>query len=328
MKSKNKPTLKDVAKLAGISVNSASRALKGKKNISLKTQEKVRKIADKLGYIPDMRASALRAGKMDVIAIIYDNLNNPYYSMMLDQLTGKLFNYKYETMIFIDRHSIGYLSLEIAKRVISFHVAGIIAFIEPTPEAKELIDQNKTPIVLLGRNGEKTNTNSIFSDDYEGGKLASKTLIEKGSTNLLYYTEHKDLDIDKTRHKGFEDYTKENLNKIPFEVVGDETHKAKDLLRESLSLNTIDGIFCFSDLLAFDVLEVLTDLNLTNKIKVIGYDNIKKSFPYPIRVSSISPDIDETVSATISTILNMIETKNNEFKLTKISVSFYEGTTC
>ena len=76
MKSQKKPTLKDIAKLAGISVNSASRALKQKKNISLKTQEKVRKIADKLGYIPDMRASALRAGKMDVIAIIYESRPN------------------------------------------------------------------------------------------------------------------------------------------------------------------------------------------------------------------------------------------------------------
>ncbi len=328
MKTQAKPTLKDIAKLAGISVNSASRALKGKKNISKKTQEKVRQIADKLGYIPDKRASALRAGKMDVIAIIYDNLNNPYYSMMLDKLTGKLFDYKYETMIFIDRHSIGYLSLEIAKRVISFHVSGIITFIEPTPEAKSIIDKSKTPIVLLGRDGSKTNTTSVFSDDYEGGRLAAKTLIEKGSLNLLYYTEHKDLDIDKTRHKGFEDFVKDNLNKVPFEVVGDETHKAKDLLIEKLTTQTIDGIFCFSDLLAFDVLEVLSDLNLKDKVKVIGYDNIKESFPYPIRVSSISPDITQTVCETISTILNMIETKNLDFKLTKISVAFYEGTTC
>lgn len=328
MKSQKKPTLKDIAKLAGISVNSASRALKQKKNISLKTQEKVRKIADKLGYIPDMRASALRAGKMDVIAIIYDNLNNPYYSMMLDQITAKLFNYKYETMIFIDRHSIGYLSLEIAKRVISFHVAGIITFIEPTIEAKTIIDNSKTPIVLLGRNGVNTNTTSIYSDDYEGGKLAAQTFINLGLKNLLYYTEHKDLDIDNIRHKGFEDCVCASFNKKPLVVIGDEENKAKDLLKIQLNNNHVDGIFCFSDLLAFDVLEVLYDLNLTNKVKVIGYDNIQKSFRYPIRVSSIAPDNEKIVTETITTILDMIENKNYELKLIKINVAFYQGATC
>lgn len=328
MKSQKKPTLKDIAKLAGISVNSASRALKQKKNISLKTQEKVRKIADKLGYIPDMRASALRAGKMDVIAIIYDNLNNPYYSMMLDQITAKLFNYKYETMIFIDHHSIGYLSLEIAKRVISFHVSGIITFIEPTIEAKTIIDNSKTPIVLIGRNGVNTNTTSIYSDDYEGGKLAAQTFIDLGLKNLLYYTEHKDLDIDNIRHKGFEDCVCASFNKKPLVVIGDEENKAKDLLKIQLNNNPVDGIFCFSDLLAFDVLEVLYDLNLTNKIKVIGYDNIQKSFRYPIRVSSIAPDNEKIVGETISTILDMIENKNYELKLIKINVAFYQGTTC
>lgn len=327
MKKKQKPTLKEVAKLAGISVNSASRALKGKANISKRTQEKVRQIAEKIGYIPDMRASALRAGKLDVIAIIYDNLNNPYYSMMLDKLTGKLFNFKYETMIFIDRHSIGYLSLDIAKRVISFHVSAIITFIEPTIEAKKLIDENKTPIVLVGRNGKDTNTPSISSNDYEGGRLAANTLLNNGCKNLLYYTEHNDLKIDKLRLQGFKDCVIEKTKAEPQIVIGDEMHNAKELLINAVANYPIDGIFCFSDLLAFDVLETLNELN-NKKIKVIGYDNIKQAFPYPIRVSSVAPDTDETIEKTIELILNKIDGNILTTDFLETNVKYYPGTTC
>ena len=298
MKSQKKPTLKDIAKLAGISVNSASRALKQKKNISLKTQEKVRKIADKLGYIPDMRASALRAGKM----VIRDG------RFVLPISTS--------------------LKASIEGVIHDVSDSGQTTFIEPTIEAKTIIDNSKTPIVLLGRNGVNTNTTSIYSDDYEGGKLAAQTFINLGLKNLLYYTEHKDLDIDNIRHKGFEDCVCASFNKKPLVVIGDEENKAKDLLKIQLNNNHVDGIFCFSDLLAFDVLEVLYDLNLTNKVKVIGYDNIQKSFRYPIRVSSIAPDNEKIVTETITTILDMIENKNYELKLIKINVAFYQGTTC
>ena len=79
----NRVKLKDIAEKANISINSVSKALKNSPKISEATKLKVKKIAKELGYIPDVHAQSLRHGSLNVIAVIYDNLINPYYSSMI-----------------------------------------------------------------------------------------------------------------------------------------------------------------------------------------------------------------------------------------------------
>ena len=110
--------LKDIAEIAGISINSVSRALKGSPNISKETQKRVQEIAENLGYIPNIHAQSLKLGSIKVIAIIYDEVENPFYSMMLGILQQQLFEIGYEAMIFIDSRSYGHLSENIANKIL------------------------------------------------------------------------------------------------------------------------------------------------------------------------------------------------------------------
>lgn len=333
MKSNKKPTLKDIAHIAKISVNSVSRALRNDKNISLKTRQRVMNIANKIGYIPDISAKTLRRGTMDVIAVVYDNLTNPYYSMMLSKINLELFKLNYEAMIFVDHHSIGYLSKEISLKVISYKVAAIITFIEPTIEAKRILDDSKIPLVLIGRNGIGTSTNSVYSNDEKGGGLAAKVLINKGCDDFIYYTLHSTLDIDKSRLKGFNNELLNHNIQLKNEniIQGNLVNSPNNLLINLLTNNSKNiGIFCFSDLIAFEVLQIIKEnnLNINNNIKVIGYDNLQSSFPYPIRVSSIAPDtsiaIDEALNIVFSQIKNGY---SSELKLVETDVNYFEGTT-
>lgn len=334
MVAKKKITLKDIAKKAGISINSVSKALKDSKSISQKTKNKVKKIADKLGYIPDIRAKTLRSGKLDVIAIVYDNLTNPYYSMMLEKISNYLYSKNYDAMIFADSWHIGHLSIDIAKKAISYQVSAILTFIEPTLEAKNLIDSFNLPLLLIGRDGRPTNTNSIYSDDYEGGKLAAKTLINKNSHEFLYFTEHNELEIDKQRLKGFKDEL--NLKNYNLDqdhiIIGTRTNNASSQLIETLKKKpNIDGIFCFSDLLAYEVLRIIYENfeERIKKIKIIGYDNTQESNVYPIRVSSVAPNADEIIQKSFEILINLINKGNLNKKIIniKVSVQYFEGTT-
>ena len=78
----NTITLKDIARIAGISVNSVSRALRDCSDISYDTKKKVKDIADSLGYIPDNTASNLRKGKTNLIAIVFNCFFNPFFQVL------------------------------------------------------------------------------------------------------------------------------------------------------------------------------------------------------------------------------------------------------
>lgn len=284
--------LKHIAEKANISINSVSKALKDSPSISAKTKELVRQIADELGYIPNAHAQTLRAGSLNVIAVIYDNLTNPYYSTMSSILTEEFKKENIESMFFIEHHENGYLSEILAKRIISYRVSGIITFLEPTENAANIIKQNKIPLILIGRNGKKTNTTSIYSDDVEGGIIAANTLIELNGKSFVYVTKHAELEICRNRLLGFKRGLEANnyILKDDHIIIGNTIETAESKLLKLLEKdNSIDSIFCFSDLIALEMEYLLQQANykIPEDINIIGYDNLQDYLPYPLKISSI-----------------------------------------
>lgn len=100
MRRKGNVRLIDIAREVGCTVNTVSRALRNKDDISEKTKKKVREVANRLGYIPNSIASSLRSGLSYTVAIIFENLINPYYMIMTDKLHRRLEELGYATLIF------------------------------------------------------------------------------------------------------------------------------------------------------------------------------------------------------------------------------------
>ena len=322
--------LKHIAEKANISINSVSKALKDSPSISQKTKEKVRKIADELGYIPNAHAQTLRAGSLDVIAVVYDNLTNPYYSTMSSILTEEFKKDNIESMFFVEHHENGYLSDTLAKRIISYRVSGIISFLEPTDSAATIVKQNKIPLVLLGRNGWKTQTTSIYSDDIEGGKIAARTLINLNGKSFVYVTKHAELEICRNRLAGFKLGLEENNYILDDShiIIGNAQTSAESKLIELLNNNpTVDSIFCFSDLIALEIKHLLQELNFEN-INIIGYDNLQGYLPYPVKISSIDGGKKEMAQLSIKILTEQMTQGYNETpKYLKIDVFYQEGQT-
>ena len=79
-------TLKDIANATGLTVNSVSHALRDMGDISAETKLRVAEAAKRLGYVPNLAASQIRSGKSLTVAIVFDNLFNPYYNIMTHYL--------------------------------------------------------------------------------------------------------------------------------------------------------------------------------------------------------------------------------------------------
>lgn len=324
--------LKDIAEIAGISINSVSRALKGSPNISKETQKRVQEIAENLGYIPNIHAQSLKLGSIKVIAIIYDEVENPFYSMMLGILQQQLFERGYEAMIFIDSRSYGHLSENIANKIVHYRLSGVITFLAPTSKASEVLKNNNIPVVLVGRDGKLTETSSVFSKDYQGGKIAAENLLALNGKEFCYITEHAELNIDSQRCNGFKNYLiKQGVNNKNIHVIiGNLEVNAMKELEKLVAKTKIDSIFCFSDLIAYSVIEKLTELNIKvpKDINVIGYDNLQDYIPYPLKVSSIDNCKHKMISEALDILFDQI-TNNivSEPVYKKINVDFNPGYT-
>ena len=96
-----KITLKDIAEVTGLSINSVSRALKDKDSISLETRKMVQQVAKDMGYIPNSLASSMRSGRTDSIAIILGEMVNPYNAYLMNHLTTHLHDRGYTTLMFV-----------------------------------------------------------------------------------------------------------------------------------------------------------------------------------------------------------------------------------
>ena len=326
----NRVKLKDIAEKAGISINSVSKALKNSPKISAVTKLRVKQIAKELGYIPDVHAQSLRNGSLNVIAVIYDNLINPYYSSMISILNEEFKNNNIESMFFVDHKALGHLSKSLAKRIISYRVSGILTFLEPTSEASEIIKQNKIPMVLVGRDGKETNTNSVYSDDVSGGILAAQKLIELNGSSFVYFTKHSELEINSLRLLGYKTELERNGIHLDDEhiVVGTSEVNGEEKLIELLKKDpTIDSIFCFSDLIAFEVAHCLqqTNYSVPNDINLVGFDNLQDYIPYPIKISSIDGGKVESIKQALSILTEQIENGYSDDAIYKKVDVFYQS---
>ncbi|MDZ7838542.1 MAG: LacI family DNA-binding transcriptional regulator [Actinomycetota bacterium] len=95
----NKVTLKHIAQKAGVSINTVSRALSDKHDISRKTKDKIREIAEDLGYIPDAVAGSLRKGSTKTIAVIIPDIMDPLMTIWVKDIEAKLRQINYNIFV-------------------------------------------------------------------------------------------------------------------------------------------------------------------------------------------------------------------------------------
>jgi len=282
---KSRTTIKDVAKMANVTPQTVSRAIRGTPNVAEETKARILKIAAQLNYCKNSTASALRRGATHSIAIVYDELKNVYYSIIIDFLQSCLEKRGYSILTFSYRYS--YLTKETYLKAISHNVDGIISFLDPKEEIEELIEGYQVPVLLLGRSTTLRNVDCVFADDITGGFLVGQKFIEKGCKNPLYITFPDDIDCNKKRLLGFQNCFKENgINNVSVFYKDDEFESKLKLLLSGE--NRPDCIFCFNDMLAFEVINIINKNNQI--IPVVGYDNIQQEIYLPYRLTTIGVD--------------------------------------
>lgn len=316
-------TMADVAKVANVTPQTVSRAFRNAPDISEETRTRVLKVAEELNYVMNNTASSLHYGSSRQIVIVYDNLINIYFSIMIEYLQTALRERGYSTLV----HSIAepLFSRSSYEFAISNNAAGIISFLEPTEEIEKLIDHFGLPVLLLGRRTALKNVDCLSGNDEEGGRLAARYLIEKGTCSFAFITVDMSVSCARDRLAGFESEIAKAGLPAPVVVDGyaaplDET--LKQLLCDDKTAP--DGIFCFNDMLAFDVLYYFEEHGIA-PIPVIGYDCIQQEIHIPHRIPSVGPDKKALAGSAADMIIESIEQERKEKKSETADVVLIAG---
>lgn len=319
-------TIKDVAKAANVTPQTVSRAMRNAPDISIETRDRILEIAAKLNYVKNSTASALRSGSTRLIAVIFDNLRNVYFSIMADYIQFCLKERGY-TMLTLSQQK-AKLDEESYMTATSHNVDGIISFIEPESEITSLIEKYRVPVLLFGRRTEIAGVDYVYTDDEKGGALAAEKLINSGCRNLLMISEVLSLTCAYDRFCGFKNaaerggLTTDLLIRSGLGV--DEFGEKLAALKQENKYP--DGIFCFNDMIAFETLFYIEKYNLP-PVKIVGYDNIQEEIKIPKRLTSIGTDKLDLCEKAISVLLNKVENDSSAPQTEKADVFLAEGIT-
>ena len=304
--------LKTIAYELDLSINTVSRALRDCDDISDSTKQRVREKAIELGYLPNNVSQFVRRDGKELIGIVTNSFDNPYYSIVFQKLVNIISECDYDFTII---HTIGTkLTVDVVKQCISQRVSGLITMIDLENDAIQTLKLNNIPVVLVGRRCPNDYVDQVLTDDEEGGRLVANYLVNYHKIKKCVYIKLNNAECSKRRQKSFESRIREFFPDEPVVVLTE--NQAKDQLIGLINQG-YTGIFCFSDQIAYRVIKNLNAYapnfrKIFPKVHIIGYDCVSTRIPGFVDITSVDSDYDGVCQTAIDFITNRFLNKAKE----------------
>jgi len=307
-----KYSIKDIAKLSGVSVATVSRVINNNGRFSEETRKKVQKVIRDTDYHTNFSAKNLRMNKSFSVGILVPDISNYFFANVVQKIEKILFKQGYSTIICNtardEKKELAYLKMLESKGIDGLIViSGAKAF-----DISKLKTPQKIPFVCIDREPkDKQNTVFISSDHYQGAVEATNSLFEAGCKFPIIASHSRKSSSSSYRLRGFKDALAKNnitYNKSKNHIVLDSdniTEKLKQFLEREPQ---IDGIFAINDSIAINVLSVLLKIgkSVPKDIKIIGFDNDPQDIHSYPTLSSIKQDTDKIAQVTVDNLINLI----------------------
>jgi len=278
-------TLRDIAKKAGVSTTTVSRALNNKDDIDPSTKERIIRLAEQMGYAPNAIARGLRVKKTKTIGTIIADISDPFFAPIVKGIESVARQEGYN-IILSDTDENYEIEKEIIKTLIAKRVDGILI----TPVQSKFEDiielkKKKIPFVLVGRhfNYDLLETDYVATNDIEGAFSAVDYLIKKGHRRILFINGPAHVSSAKERLAGYKRALFEAGIRIDESLIEEGGIKMEDgyrIAKQKLSSSVkFTAVFAYSDFVAIGVMKALKEaqIKVPRDVAVVGYDDIEFS---------------------------------------------------
>ncbi|KUO49415.1 MAG: hypothetical protein APF76_08570 [Desulfitibacter sp. BRH_c19] len=312
--------ISDVAKIAGVSSSTVSRALTRPDLVKVQTRKKILELVKELSYTPNPFAQGLTTGKTNMIALITPNLNNTFFAQLAEGCEEAMRKNGYHLVIgnsFNDSQ----VELELITTFIKRMVDGIIMAGSLTVKDIEglLGQRNDLAVTFVNYNIDlDLGYDSVLVDDTLGGRLACQALVDTGIKRIAVITGPARNPYTKRRFNAFKkELDKSNIELKPEYIAeGDFGSIYSGFEAMSKMLNYKDrpeGVFTLNDTLAIGAIKAIHSkgLRIPSDISVVGFDDIPISNYLVPSLTTISSQSFELGKEAAATTINRI---SNPFK--------------
>ena len=333
MKQSNTPTMKDVAKEAGVSLGTVSKVINGIP-VGKDYKCKVDNAIHKLNYQVNTYARGLKTSKTQTITLIIPYIvKNPFFAEFAYEIEQQAYKHGHKLILCcsngIPEKELDYLLLASQSKT-----DGIVA-LTYSDISSEIPDN--IPLIVLDRQFENHNIPRIASDNFEGGRLATQKLLEFGCKSPVFIGFHSSFsgEADK-RIDGYLDVCKSCNITSDYLYASDSEDCYNSIYnfieeRENKVSHTLsfDGVFANTDYHACIALHILKEkgYSIPGNVQIIGFDGIKKFYPSDeYIVSTIKQPLPDLARKCVDMILNA---ENDPLpSLTLLPITYeYGGTT-
>jgi DNA-binding LacI/PurR family transcriptional regulator len=274
-------TIKDVAKQAGVSHSTVSRALHGSSLISDETVERIRQIAVEMGYFPSAAARSLKTNRSHALGVIVSAIDDPFFSEILQGIEEIAQGQGYSMLMAASQRD-PERERAIVQDMRERHVDGLILCSASfSAEQRRKLLEYGIPIVMVNNQAAEEYRYSIYHDDVDGSRQVTRHLIELGHKRIAYLGNSLSGRTTLDRLTGFRHEMEVAGLVIPdeyiLEVPGGGPEDGFSALNPILDMpDRPTALFCFNDMLAIGVLKGLHSVGISvpGDFSVVGFDNI------------------------------------------------------
>jgi len=277
-------TIKDIAKKAGVSHATVSRALRNSSLISVATTDRIRQIAVDVGYQPSAAARSLKTNRSQVLGVIVSSIADPFFSEILYGIEDCAQGGGYSLFIAASQNDPN-RERKIVQTMMEQRTDGVIICSSSfsSEQGRQLLAYG-FPIVVVNHQGAENFHFSIYHDDIDGSRQITRHLIDLGHKRIAYLGNSLSGRTTQDRLTGFQTEMESAGLPVPEEYIhhvnGGEPRFGLDGLEYFLQLeHRPTAIVCFNDMLAIGVLKGCSQksIKVPEELSVTGFDNITYS---------------------------------------------------
>ena len=314
-------TIKDVAKMADVSISTVSRVINDSKPVSPEARRRVLHAIDVLDYKPNEVARSLVTKKSNLIGVIVEDIGLNFISRILQGLeeVGKMYNYD---ILLSSSYKDLKTEVKFANLLLQKQVEGIIVVSNmQNPKLEYKLEEAKIPHVLIN-NFYQVEKFQASIDFEKASKNMVELLMKKGHKKIASLAVKKDIDrtLERFKVKGYEKAMEEhNLKKVQLFVDGwqsENIEKEKEKIIKTIKEENITAIFTTYDTLAINLINVLYDngIKVPEDVSVTGFGGGYLSSIYRPRLTTVKMPYYDIGAISIRQILKTISNKEKEIK--------------
>jgi len=314
-------SMKDIARVSGVSVATVSKALSGQSDISVETRDKIRKIADDMGYMTNSAARALKTNRTYNIGVLFvdernSGLTHEFFSSVLESIKAEAEKSGYD-ITFISRsvkENTSYLQHCLYRGVDGVIIANVDF---DDPMVSELVC-SELPVVTIDH--VFNNCLSVVSDNANGAYELVKHIYSKGHKSIAFL--HGELTtVTKSRLVGFyracEEFGIKTDDRFVFECNYHDPESCAEATRKVMSYEDHPTCIMFSDDFSYIGAQgVFEEMGLTvgEDISAVGYDGIDLAMWFKPTLTTYKQDVKELGRIAAKGVIDLIERPKTTLK--------------